>query len=228
MPVASDPTAANGGRFAWVAFWYAVTLAFNYTAVELVTVAKKGSLDAEDVTLLEMFACTVCGILTLSAKGLSLLPPRALAGRVVLLCAANLACCRLFIVAIQHLPLSLTQTVRSCQPLFTVAVCRLLYGQRYPAKVYFAVLLVSAGFAASAAGDAKFDAFGFACACASVTLLVFVNMRTKALLKDGDGKGYKPDSLQVQAWTTPVRLLQEHFFRSIARYCTTARVLILA
>jgi len=185
---------------AWFSFWFAATIVFNGAAVALVDAAKLTGLDPEDVTLLEMMACGILGLLVESRRGLGgLIPTRGYRGPMLVLSVANLATCRLFIIAMQHIPLSLLQTVRACQPLFAVVSLRLLAGERYSSAIYSSVATISTGFAASASGDAHFDAFGFACGCASVTLLVFVNFKTKRLLQGSAGE---VDSAQVQGWTT--------------------------
>ena len=60
-----------------VVFWYCVTLVFNWTAFNLVVLKDDPALALlpADITLIEMFACTICGALTLYNKGLAFIPP---------------------------------------------------------------------------------------------------------------------------------------------------------
>lgn len=107
-----------------VVFWYSVTLIFNYTAFNLVVLKDDPelSLKPEDITLIEMFACTICGALTLYSKSLQFIPPPQVRTRVFFLALTNAAACRLFMMAMDFVKLSLVQTIRACQPLFTVGV----------------------------------------------------------------------------------------------------------
>ena len=63
-----------------------------------------------------MTCCTVCGIGSLLAMRLGVVPPPALRGTMLAITAANAVSCRLFMVALSRIPLSLTQTVRAEGP----------------------------------------------------------------------------------------------------------------
>eukprot|EP01043_Picozoa_sp_COSAG02_P011918 COSAG02_NODE_448_length_22102_cov_11.767032_5_plen_138_part_00 len=107
-----------------VVFWYCVTLVFNWTAFNLVVLKDDPALALlpADITLIEMFACTICGALTLYSKGLAFVPPPELRVRMLVLALANAAACQLFMFAMDFVALSLVQTIRACQPIFTVVV----------------------------------------------------------------------------------------------------------
>ena len=107
-----------------VVFWYCVTLVFNWTAFNLVVLKDDPALALlpADITLIEMFACTICGALTLYNKGLAFIPPPELRVRMLVLALANAAACQLFMFAMDFVALSLVQTIRACQPIFTVVV----------------------------------------------------------------------------------------------------------
>ena len=76
-----------------VVFWYCVTLVFNWTAFNLVVLKDDPALALlpADITLIEMFACTICGALTLYSKGLAFIPPPELRVRMLVLALANAA-----------------------------------------------------------------------------------------------------------------------------------------
>ena len=95
------------------------------------------------------------------------------------------------------IPISLTQTIRASQPLFTCAVLFAAFGQRFSPAVYSSLVVILAGFALSGWADARFDLVGCGCACASVTLLVVTNTLTRRL---SGVNGIT--QLQLQAWTT--------------------------
>lgn len=207
--MAATPRRSLPSLAAWFAFWFAATILFNGAAVRLVDASKAAGLDPEDVTLLEMLTCGVLGLLVESRRGFhGLLPLPGYRKAMLAICAANLATCRLFIVAMQRIPLSLLQTIRACQPLFAVTSLRLLAGKRYSSTIYACVATISVGFAASASGDRHFEGLGFAAGCLSVMLLVFVNLRTKQLLEaaalpsPAGSAQASPDAAQVQGWTT--------------------------
>lgn len=107
-----------------VVFWYTVTLVFNWTAFNLVVLKDDPALALlpADITLIEMFACTICGALTLYNKGLGFIPPPGLRIRMLVLALANAAACQLFMFAMDFVALSLIQTIRACQPILTVFV----------------------------------------------------------------------------------------------------------
>lgn len=107
-----------------VVFWYCVTLVFNWTAFNLVVLKDDPALALipNDITLIEMFACTICGALTLYSKGLAFVPPPEVRTRMLALAITNAAACQLFMIAMDYVALSLVQTIRACQPLFTVVV----------------------------------------------------------------------------------------------------------
>ena len=107
-----------------VVFWYCVTLVFNWTAFNLVVLKDDPALALlpADITLIEMFACTICGALTLYNKSLGFIPPPELRARMLVLALANAAACQLFMFAMDFVALSLVQTIRACQPIFTVVV----------------------------------------------------------------------------------------------------------
>lgn len=138
--MAATPRRSLPSLAAWFAFWFAATILFNGAAVRLVDASKAAGLDPEDVTLLEMLTCGVLGLLVESRRGFhGLLPLPGYRKAMLAICAANLATCRLFIVAMQRIPLSLLQTIRACQPLFAVTSLRLLAGKRYSSTIYACV-----------------------------------------------------------------------------------------
>ena len=204
------------GALTLVVYWYTMTLCFNFTALRLVALSKAGVIRPEDVTVIEMTCCTVCGIGSLIAMRLDIMPPPAIRRTMFVITAANAVSCRLFMVALSRIPLSLTQTVRACQPLFTAAVSFAFLGTRYAPRIIACLATLFLGFSLSAAGDISFDGTGFACACCSVTMLVVVNLLTQRAakrfgaggedaVKTSAGKGVH--QLQFQAWTTSGSLL---------------------
>lgn len=117
-------TGVTTNAVAIVVFWYCVTLVFNWTAFNLVVLKDDPALALlpTDITLIEMAACTVCGALTLYTKDLDFIPPPELRFRMLALAVANAAACQLFMFAMDFVALSLVQTIRACQPIFTVLV----------------------------------------------------------------------------------------------------------
>ena len=189
------------GTVLLVVFWYSVTLVFNYTAFNLTQLKNDDAIRMEpgDITLIEMFACTICGTLTLRSKRLNMIPPPEVRGRMLALGLTNAAACRLFMMAMDHVALSLVQTIRACQPLFTVIIVYLCFGESYSVQTYLTLIPIVTGFGLAAGGDPKFEAAGFALSIVSTCCLVAVNTisrRTLALYRG------IVDPLQVQAWAT--------------------------
>ena len=60
-------------------------------------------------------------------------------------------------MAADLVPLSLLQTVRSCQPLFTVVLVFLAFNERYSLATYATLLPISLGFSLAAGGDPGFE-----------------------------------------------------------------------
>jgi drug/metabolite transporter (DMT)-like permease len=153
---------------------------------------------AEDITVIEMATCTLLGALTLYSKGMAMIPAPAARGRVLLIAASNAASCRLFAMCMDYINLSLVQTIRACQPMFTVVLVYLLWRETYTARTYATLLPICVGFGMAAGGDPKYEQYGFLLALASTVLLVVVNMTSRSTLSMLAGS---VESLQVQAWT---------------------------
>jgi hypothetical protein len=68
-----------------VAFWYSATLLFNYTFFKLTRIKNDEAVKmvAQDITVIEMFTCTVLGVLTLYSKELPFVPVPAVRVRVL-------------------------------------------------------------------------------------------------------------------------------------------------
>jgi hypothetical protein len=102
-----------------VAFWYSATLLFNYTFFKLTRIKNDEAVKmvAQDITVIEMFTCTVLGVLTLYSKELPFVPVPAVRVRVLVVAVANAASCQAFAMAMDYINLSLVQTIRACQPI---------------------------------------------------------------------------------------------------------------
>eukprot|EP01047_Picozoa_sp_COSAG01_P046402 COSAG01_NODE_4353_length_5111_cov_52.320830_3_plen_221_part_00 len=102
-----------------VAFWYSATLLFNYTFFKLTRIKDDEAVKmvAQDITVIEMFTCTVLGVLTLYSKELPFVPVPAVRVRVLVVAVANAASCQTFAMAMDYINLSLVQTIRACQPI---------------------------------------------------------------------------------------------------------------
>ena len=156
---AARPAISAGRAAARVCVWYCITLASNYVCQLLCLFKDHPSIDLQpgDITITEALSCTICGALTLFAMRLPLTPPPAVRTRLLLLGLANASACRFFMMAADLVPLSLLQTVRSCQPLFTVVLVFLAFNERYSLATYATLLPISLGFSLAAGGDPGFE-----------------------------------------------------------------------
>jgi drug/metabolite transporter (DMT)-like permease len=203
-----------GGTAALIVFWFAATLAFNYVSCQFVAFAStrvpgaagasriaSAPITPEDITLIEMGLCGLLGGLALVHRGRRLLPPRDRYLDFLACSAANLLACRLFMISLSRINISLVQSVRASQPVFVVALRLVFEGKRYAASTIACVLIISLGFSLAALGDVDFDTVGFACACASVTTLCGLNLMVKRLSLAKNAAA-APEPLQLQFWVT--------------------------
>lgn len=84
--------------------------------------------------------------------------------------------------------------VKATTPLWTAGLARLLFGERQPARVQAALLLIAAGVALASVTELHFDALGLGAALAAAALLGLQHLYSKRAMRD--------------AGAHPLRLLQ--------------------
>lgn len=183
-----------------VALWYSVTLLSNYFGNYFVNFRKEAGIRSPDISLTEMFICSLWGLTTLVALGKPLLPPPEVRGQLLFVAAANASAVRCFYMSAALIQLSLLQTVRSCQPLVVTVVVYVVFNERYSLATYLTLIPITIGFSLAAGGDPMFEATGFAFGICSMCSLVGVNVLSRHTLSAATGPDIHP--LQLQAWMT--------------------------
>lgn len=195
--------------------WFVTSWAFNYLTPQFEKHVKDaaGATDSEGITMIELLSSVAYGLVVLPSCGLAVLPPRHLLYTLAKVGLAHLATCRLFVVAVcgdDRIPVSLAQTIRAANPLFTVIFMFLVYRRTVRTSVLLSLAPLILGFALAAMSELSFNLIGFLAAVGSVTLLVVVNLVSKGLLdgteKDGRQdrpvKGsLQPHWAQIQLWS---------------------------
>lgn len=74
--------------------------------------------------------------------------------------------------------------MKATTPLWTAALARVLFGERQPAAVAGALLLIAAGVAVASATELHFDALGLGAALAAAALLSLQHLFSKRVLRD--------------------------------------------
>lgn len=74
--------------------------------------------------------------------------------------------------------------VKATTPLWTAALARALFGERQPAAVAGALLLIAAGVGVASATELHFDALGLGAALAAAALLSLQHLFSKRVLRD--------------------------------------------
>jgi len=197
-----DNADGNGSTHRWalavaLIIWFISSCLFNYLTPMLLTLVLN-----QDVTLLELVVTVSVGVVSLSARGLSLRVPKGTAHKWMAVGALHLLGCRAFIWGLQFMPVSLAQTIRASSPMVAVPIAVFLLGERYSFAAIASLVPIIIGFALSVGADGGDDSQMVGCVAAfvSVCCLVLVNAGCKRL-----GQEHHP--FQVQFWTVLFALI---------------------
>ncbi|XP_041975935.1 solute carrier family 35 member E1 homolog [Aricia agestis] len=100
-----------------------------------------------------------------------------------------LACAKFFTtmfsqISIWKVPISYAHTVKATTPLWTAGLVRVLFGERQPPAVAFALVLIALGVGVASATELQFDALGLGAALAAAALLSLQHIFSKRALRD--------------------------------------------
>ncbi|CAG9784778.1 unnamed protein product [Diatraea saccharalis] len=87
-------------------------------------------------------------------------------------------------VSIWKVPISYAHTVKATTPLWTAGLARVLFGERQPARVQAALVLIALGVAVASATELRFDSLGLAAALAAAALLSLQHLYSKRVMRD--------------------------------------------
>ncbi|CAE8663216.1 unnamed protein product, partial [Polarella glacialis] len=188
---AADSAAAADARLVVVVvIWFASSIVFNITAAKLLKLMP----DAEDMTVIELFVTVLVAALSLSFRGMRLLPAGGLRDWPAAsgLGALHLLNCRSFVYSLQFIPTALAQTIRATNPVWVVGISTLL-GQRFGGSVLMSLLPLVGGFALAVGAEpgSLANPQGLAAAICSVNAQVCVNLLGQRRLSEkarGDEK----------------------------------------
>jgi drug/metabolite transporter (DMT)-like permease len=131
-----------------IASWYTASLANNFATPALLDL-----LDNSPITLniLEQTAMIFVALIVLPANQIELIPTKETikkVGGIIPILAmglANAITARLFMISLQHLPLSLCHTIRACSPCVAAGI-GLVRGKRFSPKQLSSLPIIVAGF----------------------------------------------------------------------------------
>ncbi|TFY73734.1 hypothetical protein EWM64_g10278, partial [Hericium alpestre] len=113
-------------------------------------------------------------------------------------------------MAISRIPVSTTHTIKALSPLFTVAAYALLFGVRYSAKTYIALLPLTLGVMLACTFDmSASDVIGLLCAFGSALIFVSSNIFFKKIMPcGGDSHSHhKLDKLNLLFYSSSMAFL---------------------
>lgn len=164
--------------------WWSASLGNNYATPELLEAF--GSPLALNV--LEQATMALIALATLPCNRVALPGLQSLrqAGSlaVVGMGLANALTCRLYMISLHHLPLSLCHTIRACSPC-CAAIVGLLNGQRFSARQLLALPLMVLGFGIAVSAQPSCSTVGVAAAVGSLFALTALQHLSKLTLDRG-------------------------------------------
>lgn len=167
-----------------LASWVSASLGNNYATPTLLDAI--GSPLALNV--LEQASMVAVALLVLQARRSALVNVAALkrsGGLTVLgMGMCNALTCRLFMLSLHHLPLSLCHTIRAASPC-CAAIIRLASGRPIARQQLLALPMIVAGFALAVSAQPSCSAVGVSAAIGSMLALSGLQHLTKRLLDDG-------------------------------------------
>jgi drug/metabolite transporter (DMT)-like permease len=131
-----------------IASWYSASLANNYATPSLLDLLGNSPLT---LNILEQTAMIFVALIALPANKIKLIPTKETikkVGGIIPILAmglANAITARLFMISLQHLPLSLCHTIRACSPCVAAGI-GLLRGKRFSTKQLSSLPIIVAGF----------------------------------------------------------------------------------
>ena len=131
-----------------IASWYSASLANNYATPSLLDLLGNSPLT---LNILEQTAMIFVALIALPSNKIRIIPTKETikkVGGIIPILAmglANAITARLFMISLQHLPLSLCHTIRACSPCVAAGI-GLLRGKRFSTKQLSSLPIIVAGF----------------------------------------------------------------------------------
>lgn len=142
------------------------------------------------LNVLEQATMAVIATMLMQARRMPLVDTRALREiplSILVMGIANAVTCRLFMVSLHHLPLSLCHTIRACSPCCAAAF-GLLSGERFSARQLSALPIMAAGFALAVSAQPSCSATGVAAAVGSLLALSVLQHLSHRILNRGSSE----------------------------------------
>ena len=166
--------------------WWAASLGNNFATPTLLD--QLGSPLA--LNILEQATMAVIAATVMQTRQMPLVDMRALRelpSSIIVMGVANAVTCRLFMVSLHHLPLSLCHTIRACSPVCAAAF-GLLAGERFSARQLSALPIMVAGFGLAVSAQPSCSATGVAAAVGSLLALSVLQHLSHRLLVRGSSE----------------------------------------
>jgi len=169
-----------------IASWYSASLANNYATPSLLDLLG----NPLTLNMLEQFSMVLVASIALPAYRVQLLPTRktlSKVGGVVPILAmglANAITTRLFMVSLQHLPLSLCHTIRACSPCVAAGI-GLLRGKNFSTKQLSSLPIIVAGFGLAVSAQPSCSKVGVYAAIGSLLAMSALQHISKDVLDKG-------------------------------------------
>eukprot|EP00441_Pelagodinium_beii_P045553 CAMPEP_0197624152 /NCGR_PEP_ID=MMETSP1338-20131121/3913_1 /TAXON_ID=43686 ORGANISM="Pelagodinium beii, Strain RCC1491" /NCGR_SAMPLE_ID=MMETSP1338 /ASSEMBLY_ACC=CAM_ASM_000754 /LENGTH=348 /DNA_ID=CAMNT_0043194253 /DNA_START=70 /DNA_END=1116 /DNA_ORIENTATION=+ len=193
-----DPAGATSSWLVLnVIVWFCSSIIFNITAAKLLSILP----DAEDMTVLELLVTVVVGAVSLSVRGMRLLPRGGMSAYPGAFCLGtlHLVNCRSFVYSLQFIPTALAQTIRATNPIWVVTITSVVMGRSYSFPVMASLAPLVLGFAMTTGAEPSSLANprGLVAAIFSVNAQVGVNLLGQKRLSTAV-RGEFPHAFELQ------------------------------
>eukprot|EP00744_Colponema_vietnamica_P014206 GILI01019899.1.p1 GENE.GILI01019899.1~~GILI01019899.1.p1 ORF type:complete len:357 (+),score=69.64 GILI01019899.1:95-1165(+) len=194
----------NGETVLLIAIWYFSSICTTYLNGAVLDRVPS----AVTLCLLHIAGSFGCGFFLYRTAKVHFVPniSREIVKEVLPISACFLFAAVFYAVSITLVPVSLTQTVKSASPLFTVFLCRVFMKEMYSFKTYFSLIPVVVGVGLASGSEVNFDVLGFVTAVASVSCHAVMSLLSKLVTSKKPASPASSTGLPSTSSPAPIQL----------------------